>query len=90
MDFLANPVRGIPRIPSPLGPGLGWPQEEGVWTWEAERKQALLCSEGGAGQADNFLLEVKRSGKTLPHERWLALEERERPVLWQEGAMEKG
>lgn len=52
MDFLANPVRGIPRIPSPLGPGLGWPQEEGVWTWEAERKQALLCSEGGAGQAD--------------------------------------
>ena len=52
MDFLANPVRGIPRIPSPLGPGLGWPQEEGVWTWKAERKQALLCSEGRAGQAD--------------------------------------
>ena len=52
MNFLANPVCGIPRIPSPWGPGLGWPQEEGVWTWRAERKQALLHSEGGAGQAD--------------------------------------
>ena len=90
MNFLANPVRGIPRIPSPWGPGLGWPQEEGVWTWRVERKQALLHSEGGAGQADNFLLEVKRSGKSLPHERWLALEEREGSVLCREGVMEKG